>query len=157
MAKRLLKSDSEAQDAIQDVMMKLWDKRDKLSQIDNPGAYMITLCRNYCLDVIKKKRASVLENENDHKLINLPQQPANHEASEKLEIVHRIIESLPKKYKEVIQLREIDGLDFEEIKRVTGFEIPHIRVILSRARLKIKEELRKVYDYEAKEYQSAAR
>jgi RNA polymerase sigma-70 factor (ECF subfamily) len=157
MANRILKNDSEAQDAIQEIMIKLWDKRNKLSHLDNPGAYIYTLCRNHCLDVLKKKRPSVIEDENDQKLINLPQQPTNYETSEKLEIVHRIIESLPKKYREVIQLREIDGLDFDEIKDITGFEIPHIRVILSRARLKIKEELSKVYDYEAKRYQSVTR
>ncbi len=157
MARRMLKSNSEAQDAIQEVMMKLWDKKDKLTHIEKPEAYILTLCRNYCLDVLKKKRARPVEDENDQRLVNLPQQSTNYEAREKLEIVHQIIAGLPDKYREVIQYREIDCLDFEEIKALTGFEVPHIRVILSRARLKIKEEIRKIYDYEPKEHQSVAR
>ena len=157
MVRRMLKSDSEAQDAIQDVMMKLWDRKDSLVDIEKPEAFILITCRNHCLDLLKKKRVRPAEGDNDYKLINFPQQTTNYEAREKLEIVHKIIGSLPDKYREVIQYREIDGLDFEEIKAITGFEIPHIRVILSRARLKIKEEIRKIYNYETKEHQSVAR
>ncbi len=157
MARRMLKSDSEAQDVIQEVMIKLWNKRDNLGEIEKPEAYILTLCRNHCLDVLKKKRARPAEEENDYKLVNIQQRTTDYEAREKLEIVHQIIESLPDKYREVIQYREIDGLDFEEIRALTGFEVPHIRVILSRARLKIKEEIRKIYDYGPKEHQSIAR
>lgn len=157
MARRMLKSDSEAQDAIQEVMMKLWNKKNSLTHFEKPEAYILTLCRNHCLDVLKKKRARPAEDERDQRLINLHQQTTDYEAREKLDIVHQVIAGLPDKYRQVIQYREIDGLDFEEIKTLTGFEISHIRVILSRARLKIKEEIRKIYDYESKEHQSIAR
>lgn len=157
MARRMLKSDAEAQDAVQEVMMKLWDKRKNLTKIEKPAAYILTLCRNHCLDVLKKKRSRPTEEENDYRLISLSQQTTDYESREKLEIVHQIIEGLPRKYREVIQYREIDGLDFNEIKELTAFEIPHIRVILSRARLRIKEELQKIYDYEPKGQQSTFR
>jgi RNA polymerase sigma-70 factor (ECF subfamily) len=65
------------------------------------------------------------------------------------------MEKLPAKYREVIQYREIDGFDFEQIKVMTGFEVPHLRVILSRARLKLKEEIGKIYDYENGENKQA--
>ncbi|MFW6289563.1 MAG: RNA polymerase sigma factor, partial [Mariniphaga sp.] len=68
----------------------------------------------------------------------------------KYEHVRRIIDALPEKYREVIRLRDIDGFSFDEIKELTGLEIANIRVVLSRARQKVKEEVQKIYDYEDK-------
>lgn len=156
MVKRLLKNDVDVQDALQDVVLKLWAKRDRLTGFDKPEAYILTVCRNHCLDVLKKRRDQLLEAEQDHKLINLPHRGVNLDAREKLEFVQKVIEELPDKYREVIQYREIDGLDFEEIKLLTGHEVPHLRVILSRARMMIKEEIRKIYDYEENGNKQAA-
>ena len=57
MVKRLLKNDAEVQDALQEIMLKLWKKRQQLLQHEKPDAYVLTVCRNHCLDVLKKKRA----------------------------------------------------------------------------------------------------
>ena len=156
MVKRLLRNDIEVQDALQDVMLKLWDKRHRLIGFEKPEAYILTVCRNHCLDLLKKKRARLLEDEDDHQLINLPQEEANMDDLEKLSIVRKVMETLPEKYREVIQYREIDGFDFEAIKLMTGYEVPHLRVILSRARLKLKEEISKIYDYEKGETKQVA-
>ena len=148
MVKRLLKNEVDVQDALQDILIKLWNKRENIQQYEKPEAYVLTMCRNHCLDVLKKKRDQLVDAAEDYRLMNLPQQGVSHEAREKLAIVHQVIEQLPNKYREVIQYREIDGLGFDEIKQMTGFEVPHLRVILSRARVMIKEEIRKIYDYE---------
>jgi RNA polymerase sigma-70 factor (ECF subfamily) len=153
MVKRLLKEDADVQDALQDVLLKLWDKRQKLMQFEKPEAYVLAVCRNHCLDMLKKKRARPIEDA--HQLTNLPQEGMNMDALEKLAIVRQVMEKLPAKYREVIQYREIDGFDFEQIKVMTGFEVPHLRVILSRARLKLKEEIGKIYDYEKGENKQA--
>ena len=156
MVKRLLKNDAEVQDALQEIMLKLWKKRQQLLQHEKPDAYVLTVCRNHCLDVLKKKRVLLIEEEDNYKLINLPQPGFNMDAREKLTLVRQVIENLPAKYREVIQYREIDGFDFEEIKVMTGYEVPHLRVMLSRTRLKIKEEIRKIYDYEQREDRQTA-
>lgn len=156
MVKRMLKNDAEVQDALQDVMVKLWDKRDQLIAFEKQGAYILALCRNHCLDQLKKKKDQLMDESENYKLINLPQRGVNLEAREKLVIVKEVIQKLPEKYREVIQYREIDGFEFEEIKELTGYEVPHLRVILSRARVMIKEEIRKIYDYEGKENKQTA-
>lgn len=156
MVKRLLKNDAEVQDTLQDVMLKLWNKRDQIFQHEKPDAYVLTVCRNHCLDQLKKKRDFLMDDQNEHRVINLPERGTNLDAREQLDIVQQIIEQLPDKYREVIQYREIDGLDFEEIKLLTGYEVAHLRVLLSRARLKIKEEIRKIYDYETRGNQQTA-
>lgn len=156
MVKRLLKNDAEVQDALQDVMLKLWNKRHQILQHEKPDGYVLTVCRNHCLDVLKKKRVLLMEEQDDHRIINLPEQGATMDVREQLVIVRRLIDQLPDKYREVIHYREIDGLDFEEIKLLTGYEVAHLRVLLSRARLKVKEEIRKIYDYETRGNQQTA-
>lgn len=144
---RILKNEEETRDALQDLMEKLWNKRNELDHCSNLSAYIITVARNYSFDLLKKKRPLHIKENEEYKILNLQSVEMPVEIKEKFEFVQRIIEALPEKYKEVIQLRDIDGYTFEEINEVTGFEVPHIRVILSRARMKVKEEVEKIYNY----------
>jgi len=73
------------------------------------------------------------------------------ERDEIVEIVQKIIDSLPDHQREVIQMRDIDGLDYDEIAEIIGRDIPYTRVLLSRARKTVKEKIEKIYAYEAKQ------
>ncbi len=146
--KRLLHNEGETEDAIQDLMLKLWNKRSELRTVQNMGAYITSMARNYCFDLLKKKKPQLVNENEDPKLKNLPTDEKSFETKEKFQQIQEIINNLPEKYKEVIQLRDLDGFSFEEIKTMTGYEVPYLRVILSRSRLKVKSELLKIYDYE---------
>ncbi len=148
LIKSILKDEEESRDAIQDLMLKLWSKRNELEKCSNQQAYIITMAKNYCFDVLKKKKPERISQENENKVLSLQSNEKRSEAQERLEHVHKIIEKLPGKYKEVIKLRDINGFSFDEIKAMTDFEVPYIRVILSRARQRVKSELLKIYDYE---------
>jgi len=148
MIRRLLKSDAETQDAVQNLMMKLWEKKDSLHKLDNMDAYIMRMAKNYCLDVIKRKKPEYWDGDEHLRLINLPGRDENFECHEKVDYVRKVIDGLPEKYKQVIQYRDIDGFEFEEIMELTGYEIPYIRVILSRARVMVKTEVQKIYSYE---------
>jgi len=145
---RILKNEEETRDALQDLMLKLWDKRSALKQCSNLSAYIITIAKNYSFDLLKKKRPVVFDENNEFRFMNIEEESFDPDKKEKFEYIHKTIEQLPDKYKTVIKLRDIDGFTFEEIKEFTGFEVTHIRVILSRARLKVKEEIEKIYDYD---------
>lgn len=147
---RILKNEEETRDALQDIMVKLWSKRADLLDCQNQSAFIITVTKNYCFDLLKKKRPAVLNESNKHQLLLLAAPQTSIETKEKYKHVQSIIDQLPEKYKTVICLRDIDGFEFDEIKEMTGFEVPHLRVILSRARQKVKQELDKIYDYEDK-------
>ena len=147
MLKRILKSEDETRDAVQELMLKLWNKRHELEKCHHQQAYIFTMAKNYSFDILKKKKPLSLE---DGKYEYLEAEDMNPEVNEKYEHVQRIIANLPDKYKEVIRMRDIDGLSFEEINAVTGLEVTNIRVILSRARQKVKEEIEKIYNYEDK-------
>ncbi len=145
---RILKNEEETRDALQDLMLKLWNKRDELQQCTNLSAYVITIAKNHSFDLLKKQRPVAVD-ESDLKLFRLEAAEPDAEKRERLELVHKTIENMPEKYREIIRYRDIDGFSFDEIKEMTGLEVPNIRVILSRARLKVKEEIEKIYSYES--------
>lgn len=145
---RILKNEEETRDALQELMLKLWSKRNDLIKCSNLSAYIITTAKNYSFDLLKKKRPAVVGEKEEHKILNIAENGIDPDKRERYEYVHKTIEKLPEKLKTVIQLRDIDGFSFEEIKEMTGLETAHIRVILSRARMKVKQEIEKIYDYD---------
>lgn len=145
---RILRNEEETRDALQDLMLKLWDKRGDLDKCKNLPAYVITVAKNYSFDLLKRKRPKTIGGQEQYKILNIVDNGFDPEKTEQYEHVRKTIENLPEKYKRVIQLRDIDGFAFEEIKEMTGFEPSYIRVILSRARMKVKNEIEKIYDYE---------
>ena len=148
---RILKNEEETRDALQDLMLKLWDKRTSLKNCTNLSAFIITTAKNYSFDLLKKKRPKAIGEREEYKLLNIEEKGYDHDKMEKYEHVRKTIEKLPENYKNIIRLRDIDGFTFEEIKEMTGLEVTYIRVILSRARMKVKNEIEKIYNYEESE------
>jgi RNA polymerase sigma-70 factor (ECF subfamily) len=148
MLYRILKDEEETGDALQDLMVKLWNKKNELRNCSNQTAYIITMAKNHGLDLLKKKRPIRIGENEEHKILNLEASTTNPDTREKFENVQKVIENLPEKFREIIRYRDIDGFSFQEIKEMTGFEIPYLRVILSRARIKVKQEVEKIYDYD---------
>ncbi len=145
---RILKNEEETRDALQDLMVKLWNRRRELDNCTNQTAYIITMAKNYSFDLLKKKRPIRIVETEEYKILNLEAEGLSLETKEKFEEVHKVIQSLPEKYQTVIRLRDIDGFSFEEIKEMTGLEVSNLRVILSRARQKVKTEVEKIYNYD---------
>lgn len=150
MLKRILKDEEETRDALQDLMIKLWNKRHELDNCRNQQAYIITVAKNYSFDLLKRRRIVNFSENGEQQFYQIESDEVNPDLKEKYEHVHSVIQKLPEKYREVIQLRDIDGFAYEEIKEMTGLEVPNIRVVLSRARQKVKEEVEKIYNYEDK-------
>ena len=141
---RFLSSKEEAEDAVQDVFLKLWKMRDKLSEYDNIQAFTMTVIRNHCLDRLRKKKMEYLDDTSTDDArtsdMNLEDRMEN---MERFRIITDIISNLPENYRSVIQLRDIDGYEYEEIARKLNTDISNLRVILSRARKMVREKLKK--------------
>ncbi len=147
LAKRLLVSTEEAEDATQELYFKLWKNREKIAQYKNVEAFAMTMTKNYCFDRLKSKQASNLT------LVHSNYKEKDTPLEKKLEYqdsvsqVHLLIEKLPEKQKLVIQLRDIEEYDFEEIGKMLDLKPTAVRVALSRARKTIREELIKHHNY----------
>ncbi|HOR99852.1 MAG TPA: RNA polymerase sigma factor [Prolixibacteraceae bacterium] len=147
MMKRMLGNEEETRDALQDLMLKLWNNREKLRECDNPGGYVFTAARNFCLDLRKRQKPRLVTIAGDEPA-RIPPDGPDPDAREKLWHVSQVMRNLPGKYREVLEMREIEGLSFDEMQALTGHGIPYLRVLLSRSRIKVKEELEKIYNYE---------
>lgn len=146
LAKRLLVSSDEAEDAVQEVFLKLWKGRDKINNYRSPEAFAITVTKNYCLDRLKSKQASNLKIvHNNYK--NSENIERTIEGNEGVELVTKIMETLPEKQKMIMQLRDIEQFEFAEISQMLEINETAIRVALSRARKVVREQLIKQYNY----------
>ena len=134
LAKRLLVSREEAEDATQEVLLKLWNNKTKMSEYKNVEAFSMTMTKKFCLDKLKSKQAQNLKivhsNYQDHN-VSLQKQV---ELNDSLDWVGRIMEDLPEQQKMVIQLRDIEQYDYDEIAKMLDMNNTAVRVALSRAR-----------------------
>lgn len=147
LALRLLTSREAAEDATQDVIMKLWSRNDKLNHYANLEAFAMTVTKNHCLDQLKLKQNNnlkIVHSNYDSKENNQHQQL---EISDELDQVNKILDALPEQQKLIFQLRDVEQYDYEEISEITQMNETAIRVALSRARKKIREELIKKHNY----------
>lgn len=149
------KNEEEAKDVIQDVFLKLWQKRQSLEKIDNLEAFAMRMTRNRCLDLFRSKR-SIPVDEDELKRHNEEKQDLQLEVelSETAVIIKKLIGNLPDLQKKVMLMRDIQQLDYEEIAEKTNLNINAIRVNLSRARKKVRDELLKKQSYGLEENQT---
>jgi RNA polymerase sigma-70 factor (ECF subfamily) len=147
LSKRLLVSVEEAEDATQEVLMKLWKNSKKISGYKNVEAFAMTMTKNYCLDKLKSKQATNL------KLVHSNYKDENTslqkeiEVNDSIEWVHKILEELPEQQKIILQLRDVEQYDFDEIAKMLEMNPTAIRVALSRARKTVREQLIKKHNY----------
>jgi len=146
LAKRLLVSSDEAEDAVQEVYLKLWKGRDKIENYRSPEAFAITMTKNYCLDRLKSRQASNLKIVHSN-YKNPDSIERKIDGDEGVALVFKIMETLPEKQKIIMQLRDIEQFDFNEIAKMLNINETAIRVALSRARKVVREKLIKQYNY----------
>jgi RNA polymerase sigma factor (sigma-70 family) len=149
-ANRLLSNEHDAEDVVQEIWLKLWDKRAQLGDIKSMEAFTFRMTRNLCLDKIKLKKPAYYDDreEGAHRYDETDQRPDpaySLELKDSLEKVNQIIGRLPEQQKTLLQMRDVEGLEYEEIADITGLEINAIRVNISRARKKVRETIQKVY------------
>ncbi len=147
LAKRLLVSKEEAEDATQEILLKLWSNQNKIEDYKNVEAFSMTMTKNLCLDRLKSKQAQNLKivhsNYQDH-TISLQKQI---ELNDSINWVSKIMNELPEQQKIIVQLRDIEQYDFAEIAKVLEMNETAVRVALSRARKTIREQLTNKHSY----------
>ena len=95
---RILKNEEETRDALQELMLKLWNKRNELVKCNNLTAYIITTAKNYSFDLLKKKKPAFLDEKEGYRILNIEEKGYDPEITEKYEYVQKVIEKLPENY-----------------------------------------------------------
>ena len=148
IAFRILRNRQEAEDVVQDVFLKMWMMGKKLDEYNDLCALGVTMTKNSCLDMLRKWKH--INSDPDIMIsANADPSPSPFEqivSAEDENILAGIIEELPPLYRDLVQLREINGLSYEEISAMNDVNINTLRVTLSRARQMIREKYLKYYD-----------
>ena len=148
MVSRMLGDATKAEDAIQEIMMKLWIKRKKLGQHPNISGFVFLTARNYCIDVIRKKKLHIQDVPFQLEIAMADNGLEQLEWRELNTIIRKNLKNLPKQQREVLLMRDLDGYEFTEIAAATELKIEHVRVLLSRARKQLSSILETTYSYE---------
>lgn len=146
-AKLLMKNRAEAEDIVQDVLLRLWSNREKMDEYKNIEAFSITITKNLCLDKLKSK-ASKTTQLKENLIVKDKNPDEEYESKDINNKINEIINRLPVQQKMIIQLRDIEGYGFEEISEVVNMTLNAIRVNLSRARKKVRDEIIKLQHHE---------
>jgi|WetSurMetagenome_2_1015567.scaffolds.fasta_scaffold89600_4 RNA polymerase sigma factor (sigma-70 family) len=151
-----LKNEEDAKDTVQDVLLKLWQKRESLANVKNIEAFSMQMTRNLCLDKIKAQKPVRLNSEADLKINRFMEMYDATEWEDTANHVKRLIGKLPEQQKSVIFLRDVEQMEFSEIGKITGMELNAVRVNLSRARKQVRDELLKNWENEERRSENIA-
>lgn len=138
IAASVMRSDSEAADVVQDAMLRLYERRTQLDNVANVRSYCVYVVRNACLNMIRSKKECI----NTEDVADMKSPEDIHTALEWKDmsgIVYKAMNRLPADQKIVFKLSAFGGFSNEEIADMLGITQGNVRVLLSRARNKIKE------------------
>lgn len=151
LAQMFLRNREEAEDAIQDVFLRLWVNRQQLETYQSIEALAVQMTKNVCLDRLKSHDKTKTSGDTDMLTVQSADvSPYRQvENTDSVGLIHKLIGELPEQQKLVLHLRDVEEYSLEEIEQVTGLSNANIRVILSRARQKLRDNYLKANDYEA--------
>lgn len=148
-ALRLLGSEEEAKDVVQEVFVKVWNGRDQMDQVQNWEAWCMRIAKNLSLDRLRswqRRNTHPMEEGFDVKQQSLtPDQTT--ELHESMQRISTLIEALPEKQRQVIHLRDIEGYSYNEICEILELDMNQVKVNLFRARTTVREKLTKINAY----------
>jgi RNA polymerase sigma-70 factor (ECF subfamily) len=153
LALRITQNRAEAEDVVQETMMKVWNRRDEWQQIESMEAFCLTICRNLSLDKLRRMDNQVLSLDDDQQaeassfdpidnshMANPEEQTVQHD---RLQLVRQLINQLPEKQRSCMQLRDMEGKSYHDIAVILGMTEQQVKVNIFRARQTVRERVLK--------------
>jgi len=148
LALRITLNPAEAEDAVQDTLIRVWEHREEWERIDSMEAYALTICRNISLDMAGKAGRGNVQLNEDSSMFNVQCSMFNEfEQKERLSIVKKIMNTLPEVQRSIMELRDIEGKTYQEIGNILKLSESQVKVYLHRARTSIRQQVDKIEKY----------
>lgn len=138
-ARKLTDDPEDAEDTVQEVLLKLWSRREELEQYRNIEAYAMTLTHNTCIDMWRTKHGDNLSLNEALQAIDGRSPERELELKDAVELMHRLIDALPSLQRRIMRMKDVEGYETEEIAEITGCSAEAIRSNLSRARKRVRD------------------
>ena len=146
MALRITMNPAEAEDVVQETMMKVWNKRDSWEQIDSIEAFCLTICRNLSLDKARRMDNQTqsldasIQPHDQHVASNPEEQTIQ---NDRVRLVRQLINALPEQQRSCMQLRDMEGKSYKDIATILDITEEQVKVNIFRARQTIREKFKK--------------
>lgn len=140
LALRITFDRAEAEDIVQETMIRVWNKRDEWQELESVEAYCLTVARNLAIDRSEKKDSQTVELTAEAEETPEASSPYDNLVSkERIRLIHRLMNNLPEKQRSIMQLRDIEGKSYKEIAALLRLTEEQVKVNLFRARQKVKQ------------------
>ena len=146
MALRITMNAADAEDVVQETMMKVWNRRDQWNQIESIEAFCLTICRNVSLDKVRRmdnqtQSLDAAYDPRDQGVASNPEEQAIQ--SDRVRLVRQMINQLPEKQRSCMQLRDMEGKSYKDIATILDITEEQVKVNIFRARQTIREKFKK--------------
>lgn len=148
LALRITLDSAEAEDVVQDTLIRVWNKRGEWAQFDSVEAYCLTIARNLAIDRSQLKESQHVELTQETQ--NAPDASGPYEQlvrNESMDLIYRLIDRLPENQRTILQLRDVEGKSYKEISEILRLTEEQVKVNLFRARQKIKQKYLEIDGY----------
>ena len=145
LALRITLDKAEAEDIVQETMIKVWNRRGEWDAIDSIEAFCLTICRNMALDKVKAAAHRTASRTADTAYGANPAEQA--EQKDRVRLIRDIIGSLPEKQRCVMQLRDFEGKSYKEIAAILDISEEQVKVSIFRARQAIRQKFIETESY----------
>lgn len=148
LALRITFDRAEAEDIVQETMIRVWNKRDEWDELGSVEAYCLTVARNLAIDRSEKKDSQTMELTIEAEQTPDASSPYDRLVNkERLKLVHRLVGELPEKQRLIMQLRDVEGKSYKEIAAALRLTEEQVKVNLFRARQKVKQKFIDIDNY----------
>ena len=143
LALRITLNPTEAEDVVQETMIKVWNRRDRWDELESIEAFCLTICRNISLDKVKKaenQNQSLMDEHDtpDNSYTSNPEEQAMQQ--DRIALIRRLINTLPEKQRSCMQLRDFEGKSYKEIAKILAISEEQVKINIFRARQTIKQK-----------------
>ena len=137
---KLTDDGADAEDIVQEAFLKLWYIRDRLDGYQSVEALSVQVVKNLCQDKLRSKRMDRMPENSESILADTVTPEQLLEQHDAVAIIGRLIQQLPTLQQCIIRMKDVEGYELSEIAQITGTQIESVRVNLSRARKKVREQ-----------------
>lgn len=130
VAERFLGDSSEAEDAVQDLVVRLWEIRDRLDKVENIEAFSVTMLKRQCIDLLRNRHVTVPLDEAE---MMSEETESVSQIEERYNYMMAQLRKLPLRQRKVVILKYVEGKDNQEIAEMLNMSMNNLYVTLSRA------------------------
>ena len=143
LAVRYMEDADDAEDVVQEAMLKLWFLRERLDSYRSIDALAVVITKHLCINSMRGRKLETVTLEQGMELIGGETPDKRLTEAEGMQEILQVIATLPDLQQSVLRMKHIEGFEVEEIARLTGSTAVAVRTNLSRARKKVCEQFRR--------------